>query len=178
MARIPYPDPEKISAEAAEALRSMPQMNTFRMLAHSPAMVGPWGALGRALLTEGSLDPALREIAILRVAALSPGATYEWDQHEVIARQCGVTDAQIEGARTGGGLDGDAALIVRFTEEVVRDVAASDATWDAVAAVLGAAEMVELVLVIGHYMGVARYLVNLRIDSEPPAGANMFDQGS
>ena len=176
MARIPYPDPEKLPAEVVEELRGLPQMNTFRILGHAPAMLGPWAGLGRALLTEGTLDPVLREIAILRIAALSPGAVYEWDQHEAIARQVGVSDEQIEAARTGIGLEGDAEIIARFTEEVLRDVEASEAAGDAAAARLGSAGMVELVLLIGHYMGVARFVTNLRLDLEPAVGSKIFNE--
>ena len=69
------------------------------------------------LLRDLQLDPVVREQAILRVAALTPGAEYEWVQHEAIGRAVGMTDAQIEACRSGEPND----LVLRFTEEVVRD---------------------------------------------------------
>jgi alkylhydroperoxidase family enzyme len=139
-------------------------------MANAPTAFRPWLRWGGALLTDLQLDPVLRELAILRVAALSPGAAYEWDQHEAIARAVGVSDAQIEAVRTAehGPLDGDALLVVRFTEEVVRDVAPSDAAYEALAARLSPREILELLQVIGQYMMLARIMATAQIDPDGP----------
>ncbi|CAB4860732.1 unannotated protein [freshwater metagenome] len=175
MARLPYVDPDTAPAHVAEQLRGVPPMTVLRTVAHAQDVFGPWLRFSGGILNDLALDPVLRELAILRVAALSPGADYEWDQHEVIARQVGATDAQIEGARSGAGLSGDEALIVRFTEEVVRDVGVSDPTWEAAAARWSARELVELLLVIGQYMMVARIIATVRVDPDPPAGTALLD---
>ena len=52
--------------------------------------------LGSYFLEEGKLDPALRELAILRVG-YECGAAYEFGQHIAFGRRAGLTDAQIRG---------------------------------------------------------------------------------
>src|SRR5215208_1506561 len=107
MARLPY----------AEIPERTPQLNIFK----------PFMKYGLVLLRDLEVDPVVREQAILRVAALTPGAEYEWVQHEAIGRAVGMTDKQIEACRSGDPDD----VVLRFTEEVVRDAAPSDATFSA-----------------------------------------------
>jgi alkylhydroperoxidase family enzyme len=125
--------------------------------------------LGNALLFKAELDPILRELVILRVGYLSD-ATYEIHQHLVVARHVGVSDAKIEALPQGP----DAAVfsdkeraILRFTDEVVKDVKASDPAYEAVARHLSHREVAELLLTIGFYMMVSRFLENLEVEIEP-----------
>jgi len=155
-----------------ETLAAAPDLNIFKLVAHAETAFRPWMRFGGVLLGQLELDPVLRELAILRVAALTPGAEYEWVQHEAIGRAVGMTDAQIEGARSGEGLDGDDALVARFTDEVVRDATPSDATFAAASERFSPREIIELVLVIGQYMLVARVMATAQIDLEPAAGAD------
>jgi alkylhydroperoxidase family enzyme len=150
MARLPYVDAATAPPEVAETLAAVPALNIFKLMANAPTAFRPWLRFGATLLTELELDPVLREIAVLRVAALTPGAEYEWEQHEGIARAVGATDAEVEGARTGAGLEGDAALVARFTEEVVRDAKPAEATFAAAKERFSPREIVELLMVIGQ----------------------------
>ncbi|MGI8595750.1 MAG: carboxymuconolactone decarboxylase family protein [Thermoleophilaceae bacterium] len=59
--------------------------------------------------------------------------------------------------------------VVAFTREVVRDVRASDAALHAVREVLSPREVVELLLVVGHYMAVARLAETTGIEVDDPA---------
>ena len=58
---------------------------------------------------------------------------------------------------------------LRFTTEVVRDARASDETFAALAELLSPREIVELLLVIGQYMGLARVMATLEIELDEPA---------
>src|SRR4051794_40500318 len=129
MARLDPVVPEQAPRGVAAALRKLPPLSVIRTIAHADDVLLPWIGFASAVLSDNVLDPVLRELSILRVAAISPGAGYEWDQHEEIARQVGVTEAQIEAVRAGTGLEGDAELVARFTEEVARDGSPGAATW-------------------------------------------------
>jgi 4-carboxymuconolactone decarboxylase len=177
VARLPYVDPEQAPEPVRAALERAPDLNIFRLLANAQTAFVPWARFGWALLLELELDPLLRELAILRVAALTPGAEYEWVQHEPIARAVGASDAQVEGARTGQGLDGDDALVVRFTEQVVRDARPDEATFARASERFSPRELVELLLVIGQYMMLARLMATAEIDMDPPARAPALRQG-
>jgi len=62
--------------------------------------------------------------------------------------------------------------VLRFTDEVVRDVKASDAAFEAVAAGLSHREISELLMTIGFYMLVCRYLENLEVEIEAPGAVD------
>src|SRR5690349_24393383 len=128
MARLPYADiPERI-----------PQLNIFRLIANAETAYRPFMVYGAALLRDLEVDPVVREQAILRVAALTPGAEYEWVQHEAIGRAAGMTDEQIAACRDGDDDD----LVLRFTEEVVRNASPSDATFAAITERLSSREII------------------------------------
>src|SRR5438067_8371432 len=136
MARIPYVEPSGAAPQVREVLEAMPPLNVFRTMAHAESAFRPWMRWGGVLLNDLALDPVLRELAILQVAKLSPGADYEWVQHVPIARSVGATAEQVEAIERG---DVEVATfsdvqraVLGFTTEVVRDVGASDEAFDAV----------------------------------------------
>jgi len=177
VARLPYIDPENAPEQVKDVFeRGVPPLNIFKLLAHAETVFRPWLRFGAAVLTEMELDPVLRELAILRVAAITPGAEYEWVQHESIARAVGATDEQIEGARTGAGLDGDADLVIRFTDQVVRDAAPDEATFREMTDRFSSRGIIELLLAIGQYMMLARIMATAQIDVEPPAGPGLVER--
>jgi 4-carboxymuconolactone decarboxylase len=130
----------------------------------------PWLGLGAALLGRLRLDARLREIAILEVARLS-GSRYEWVQHEAIATALGVGRDEVRAVEHGdvGPLDDDARAVVELTREVVHEVRAQDETLDALRLHLEPREIVELLLVIGHYMSIARIAATCGIEIDDPA---------
>src|SRR5690348_2852355 len=77
MARLPYVDPEQCPEKVRQALEAAPPLNVFRMLAHAETAFRPWMRFGGALLAASEVDAVQRELAILRVAKLTPGADYE-----------------------------------------------------------------------------------------------------
>jgi alkylhydroperoxidase family enzyme len=157
MARIPYFDIAKTTGRAAQHFEKqgrMRKMNLFRMLAHSGEMLDGWTRLGLQILYFAKLDKVLREIAILRVGFLSR-AKYEVHQHKRIAREMGFSEELIAGIESGP----DAAvltpvqrMVMRFTDDVVKNVRASDETFGPLSAVLSHQEMQELVISICYYM--------------------------
>ena len=115
----------------------------------------------------------LRELAILRVARLTP-AEYEWVQHVEIAKAVGATEEQVAALEAGDAeadcFSPDQRLVLRFTTDVVNDARTSDATYAELSKLLSDQEIVELVLAIGYYMAIARVMEVAQIDVDPPAG--------
>jgi len=179
MARLPYVDPVTAPESIREVFDRLPvRLNIFKMMAHAQTNFRPWLMLGGSILTEQKLDAKLRELAILRVAQLTP-ARYEWVQHVPIALAVGATPAQVDALDRGDAdadcFDADERLVLRFTTEVLRDVRASDATFAAMKARFSAQEIVELILAIGFYMSVARLMETTDLDLEPAAGTSVVD---
>ena len=170
MPRIPYFDLTKAPAEITDPLGSRPPLNIYRMLAHATSAAPGFLKLGGALLRESELDPKFRELAILRVGALS-NAGYEVHQHKRIAARVGVSTEKIAAIETGPASEAFAPLeksILRFTDEVVRNVKAPDPMFAELLSQLGNRQMTELVLTIGFYMMVCRFLENFEVEIEPP----------
>src|SRR5919197_5082404 len=150
MARLPYVEPEDAPDPVRDALGRVPPLNIFRMMANAEASFRPWLRWGATLLGELELDPLLRELAILRVARLTPHAEYEWVQHVPIAQAVGASDEQVaalERDRPDADCFSDEQrALLRFTTEVVRDARASDTTVAALRERLSPREVVELLM--------------------------------
>jgi alkylhydroperoxidase family enzyme len=179
MARLPYVDPATAPEAVRAVLEQLPvPLNIFRMMAHAESSFRPLLRLGGTILGSQKLDGKLRELAILRVARLS-GAEYEWVQHVPIAKDAGATEAQIDAlARedsTADCFDDVERLVLCFTDEVVKDVRASDATFDEMTKRFEPREIVELILAIGFYMTMARLMETTGIDLDPPSGTKVID---
>jgi alkylhydroperoxidase family enzyme len=174
MARLPYVDPADAPEPVRDALGRVPPLNVFRMMANAETAFRPWLRWGAALLRDLSLDPLLREIAILRVARLTPHAEYEWVQHVPFAQAVGATEEQVT-ALERGEIDAAAftppqQAVLRFTTEVVADAQATDATLERLGGFLSPREVIELLMVIGQYMMLARVMATTRMELDEPAG--------
>ncbi len=181
MARIPYPDPATLLPETQEVLARMgdPPINIFRMLAGGEGLLRAFARFGNHLLVRSNLDPVLRETAILRVGVLSDAA-YEVHQHDRISRDLGMSEELLAGIRNGPEDPAFTELqrqVMRYTDDVVEHVRASDATFEPLHAALSLQELQELTVTIGFYMLVSRYLETFGVDIEQPGGAS-FDVGS
>jgi 4-carboxymuconolactone decarboxylase len=147
------------------------------MLAHAETTGKRVLSLGNALLSQVELQPKLRELAILQVAHES-GADYEWVQHVPLALSAGVTQAQIEaieqGSLSSGLFTGREQQVLHFTKEVYWDRTISDEDFAGIMQAFTPREIVELVLTIGFYTMLARFMKVLVIDIDDPAGERLL----
>jgi alkylhydroperoxidase family enzyme len=173
MALLPYVDESKAPEKTRNILnRGKVKMNVARMIANSDAAFYPFSMLGNSLLTRSRLDAKLREIAILRTAKVSH-SVYEWTQHVPIAKAVGVTEAQVaamDNPQNAPCFNELESLVIKFTDEVARNVKGSPATVAQLKKHLGAGEIVDLILSIGFWGMVARLLETTEVDLEDFAG--------
>jgi 4-carboxymuconolactone decarboxylase len=171
MARIPYFDMNQAPEDYKALLGGRPPLNLYRMLPHAgPAHSKAFLGLGGAILRSNELDSQLREIAILRVGILSK-ASYEVHQHKRVARNVGLSDAKVAALEVGAdisALDDTEKLVLEFTDKLFHDVKAPDELFNRVSAKFDHRQTAELVLTIGFYMLVSRFLENFEVDIEPP----------
>lgn len=184
MARLPYPDPSTLTPETQQFLAKLPPINIFRMMAGGEGMLRAFSRFGNHLLYKTALDPVLREIAIVRVGVLS-GASYELYQHDAISRSLGMSDELLAAIRRGPedpAFDDPAfdearrasmRLVLRYTDDVVANVRASDETLAPLVERLSMQELQELTITIGFYMAVSRYLETFGVDIEEPGGEGL-----
>lgn len=172
MARIPYPDvdrPELAPMVARiKAERGGRLLNLYRMLLHSPPVASGWLALFTAIRQQGTVSGRLRELVILRIAALN-GAEYEFKAHAPFALREGLNQAQLDALAAGRAPEGltevdEAALA--YAEAMTRTVRVPDPVFAAVRKHLGDREVLELTATIAGYNLVSRVLEALKIDHE------------
>ena len=168
MARIPYYDPAQATGRLAKAFARLPPLNAFLMLGHLGDMMDGVTKLGIQILSFGSLDPVMREIALVRVGVLSR-CKYEIQQHEIICRGLGMSDALIAAIHQGP----DASVfseterqVMMFTDDVVLNVRAGDATFVPLRNKFGERRLQELTVAIGFYMMFCRFLETFDVDLE------------
>jgi alkylhydroperoxidase family enzyme len=140
----------------------------MRMLSHSSGVLEGIAVMGNALLTNGTLDPVLREIAIIRTGVLHRSA-YEVHQHERIGRLLGMSDELLAAIHAGPDSSAFNELqrqVMCLTDDIVANSRASDSTFAPLASQLSHVEMIELVICIGFYTMVSNFLNTLDIEIE------------
>lgn len=143
-------------------------VNIFATLVRHPGLFRRWLPFGGKLL-RGKLAPRDRELAILRTAWLCE-SPYEWAQHVPIAEAAGVTAAEVEAVASGPddpSWRAEDATVVRAADELHDDAVVSDATWAALAERFDERQLIELVMLIGHYHMIAFTLNSLGVQLEP-----------
>jgi alkylhydroperoxidase family enzyme len=169
MARIEYCNPANASERTRAILDKNRNANIFRMMAHSPRHLEQYCRLGRAIRSEGELDPVLRELAITRTGILCE-APYEVAAHKRIGKGVGVSDEQnaaLEHWQSATCFNDAQRAVLAFTDEVVRLPRPTDATFNAIKQKLTARALVELQLAIGFYIMTSKFLETFKIDLEP-----------
>src|SRR5947209_7592423 len=147
--------------------------NLFTTLARHRRLFRAWLRFAGALMPRGVLSRADTELVILRVAH-NCRCDYEWRHHERLGRAAGLSEADI-----GRVLDGQAAtgwtsrqlLLLRAADELHDRRELSDQLWEELGAELSEVELIELVMLIGHYEMLAATIASLRIqpDETPPS---------
>ena len=125
----------------------------FAMLLHSPEIAGRAAHLGAYIRFNSTIEPALRELAII-TAAREFDCDYEWGAHERLARQEGVRDVAIDVVASKGdlgSLSDDEALVVGYGRELFRDHRVSAATFDKAKNRFGDQGVTELTATMGYY---------------------------
>lgn len=164
-------DADPAQRAALEALGPAATMHIFRTLVVHPKLFRSWLPLGGRLLQGSSLTPRIRELVILRTAALC-GSDYEWGQHVGIGRDAGLSDEEIVAcavpAREGSRSDEERAVLTA-TEQLVTDHRMADAQWHALAAAgWSDQQLIELTFLAGHYAMLAGTLRSVGVRTETP----------
>ncbi|MGH0030208.1 MAG: carboxymuconolactone decarboxylase family protein [Myxococcota bacterium] len=169
--RVEPLDPSEFDPEIREMFGDGPVLNIFRTLAHHPKLMKRWLVFGNHVLAKSTLGARERELAILRIG-WNCRAEYEWAQHVGIARDCGVTDEEIErvaeGPDAAGWDDRDRALL-RAADELHGDHFVSDATWQALSEHYDTQALMDLVFACGQYTLVSMALNTLGVQLEEGA---------
>ncbi len=173
MALLPYLDDQDASPEVLKILKARSQvLNVQRMTANAQGIFPIRSKLSNALFTQIKLEARLREIAILRTAK-DCHSVYEWTQHVPAAKHVGVTDEQIaaiEKWTEASCFSEVERLVLQLTDEVNINVKGKRETVEALKKHLSPGEIIELLIIIGHWRQTASILETIEVDLEDFAG--------
>jgi alkylhydroperoxidase family enzyme len=137
-------------------------MDWLATVMRHPRLFRAHSALALVLMAGGTLPDRDRELAVLRTGWLAQ-APFEWSGHvELGKRLAGLTSAEIERVSHGSAAPGwsaHEAALLRAVEEMIGGAMISDETWAVLANTYDEAQLLELPILIGQYLGVA-YLQN------------------
>jgi 4-carboxymuconolactone decarboxylase len=164
LARIGAPAESELgSAERAEyetAIKGFGAPAGPRMpLLNSPEVLQAWSNMQTAL-SHSALAPALRELAIITIAAYWH-SEFEWFVHAPGAAKLGIPPDVIEAIRRRQipqFESPDQRIVFDYTRELIDDHEVSDKTYQAAWKLLGTRSLVDLTVLLGHYTSVSMTL--------------------
>ena len=134
-------------------------------LVRHPKLTRAYLRFSTYLLYGSTLPPRIREQVILRVAHRR-GCIYEWTHHVDMGKEVGLTDADIEAARSGNAdNDFDRALFCAV-DELDEKSNISDQTWAALTERLDEQQRMDLVFTTGNYIALAMALNTFGVEVE------------
>ena len=95
---------------------------------------------------------------------------YEFTAHARLAREVKVSEdtiLSIAQGRAPADLSGDEELVVGYVQELMRNHTVSDATYQAVVGRFGVPGVVELTVLMGHYVMVGQVLAAFAVGPAP-----------
>ena len=144
-------------------------LNIFATLAHHPDLLRRWLVFAAHVLSKSTLPARERELLILRTG-WNCKSRYEWGQHVLIARECGLSDAEIERVKEGpvaaGWAAGDRSLLVA-ADELHATSSMSDPTWEALSGAYTSEQLLDIIATVGNYHLVAMFLNTTRVALDP-----------
>ncbi|MFB8005306.1 carboxymuconolactone decarboxylase family protein [Nocardia sp. NPDC056000] len=140
----------------------------FSTLGRTGGLFRGWLHFSGKLMPGGRLRRYESELVIIRVAHLRE-CDYEMDHHIRLGKRAGVTPEKLDWIRTGptapGWNDKERALLAAVDQLVTtRDL--DDAAWQTLATHYDERRLIEIVLLINQYEGLASTITALRIQTD------------
>jgi len=169
---LPPADPAA-DPEAAELLQHIQErtgrlLMLHRMLAHAPGLMRASTQTVMAMRYEVSVPRSIVELAILRTAQLA-GSDYEWQQHVPMALDNGISQEKIDALpawRTSRAYADNERAVLAFCDSMMAGEKADEAEFASLRQHYRPRQIVELALIIGEYLGTARFLTVLGVRPE------------
>ena len=142
--------------------------HVFPVIHLNPRLFWAWLFFASRLMPWGRLPARIREKAILRVA-WNCRSRYEWAQHVDIALRVGVSDAEIVTVTSPTNTIANTSdrLLMQACDQLCRGKLIDDPTWQALSEQYSRRDLIELVMLVGHYEMIAGMLINSGIEAEP-----------
>jgi AhpD family alkylhydroperoxidase len=138
--------------------------NLLTTVVQHPALYRTWLPFCMQLLLHSVFPPRERELLILRTASLSRCA-YELEHHLKLGVEMGLTDDELasltdDGSGTWASRD---RVLITAVDELHASQTISDATWRELSELLTTEQLIELPMLVGHYVLLAGMLNSLGV---------------
>ena len=171
MARVPYIKREDLKESHQGIYDNIAKTrgnvsNVFSALLNNPDATKAVTSVGEYIRYNSPLDPIIRETAILTTAHEMKNS-YEWAQHEPVAREVGVRDEVIESILSGKGpmgLPAKEGIFIQSAKELVKTGSVTDRTYQALDHLLGTQLTIDFVVTVGYYSMLSRLIHSLGVD--------------
>ena len=170
MARVPYVDGEDLDPEYQDLIVSSLQpgkrVNVYSAIANNPDVLDGLRTFLGSLWADSGLSDRQRELVIL-TAASEVNSAYEWHQHVGIARDAGITDAEIAALARDDRepFSDDERTLVAYARAVVRG-RVTDELHEATVDHLGTEATVGAASVAAGYLALGRVIDTLDVELE------------
>jgi 4-carboxymuconolactone decarboxylase len=164
-------DAQKKAIEEFKAARSAEITGPFIPLLRSPELMTRARAMGDYVRFRSALPPRLSEFVIL-ITAREWTQNYEWNAHEPLARQAGLSAdviAAIQQGRRPERMAEDEEILYTFCDELRRNHTVSDPTYARAVAKFGEQGVIDTIGLTGYYTLISMVLNTAR--TPLPSGA-------
>ncbi len=153
-------------------------LNVYRTMAHHPALLRAWASLRDHVVNRTVLGQQGSEVVILRTGHRL-GSRYEWAQHILRARKCGLADERIASiAESVEAMSPEDALLARAVDELYDTARLRSDTRVALTAKFGIEGVFDVMATVGFYssLGFILNTFDTPLDAEAQAelDANPF----
>ena len=174
--RVPPVAEADRTEEQKQLLGPWGRMNFSAVLVNHPKLYRSFMPVIAKVIAETDLPPRDRQILVHRTLALS-NEVYEDRHHELISRSAGLSDGDIEAARTDGpGLTPFEHLLVKAADQLVHARRIDDPTWAALSERYSRVQMMELLAVVGVYNMMSMLTLGCEIQLEDEETFQSFSQ--
>lgn len=148
--------------------------DVFKLLNIQRRLFLPWLWFASKLMPFGSLPARERELLILRTG-WNARCRYEWGQHVDLALRAGLSDADIVGAAQGPQAFADEGVrhLIQACDELCQKDTVSEGTWQALRGRWHEPQLVEVLMLVGHYRMLAGFLNSSGARLEAPIEARL-----
>jgi 4-carboxymuconolactone decarboxylase len=171
MARVPFAKRENMTPEGQQVWDEIQSSRggvnrNYAAILNNPQAAKYLATLGGYVRFETPLDRWVKALAIL-TAAREAGGHYVWTVNLRGAREAGISDeiiAAIHECRAPAGLEPRDAAVVQFVLELLRHHKVSDPTYEGLRSQIGDAGIIDVLVVVAYYHGLAHCLQALEVE--------------
>lgn len=165
--RIPGVTPADATQEQKQLMGKWSDMNFARVMARSPDLYRAFVPLIKKVVADTNLPPRDRQVLCLRTLTLG-NDVYEVTHHEFISQTVGLSQDEVKAMRAGEGekLTSWDKLLIRVSEQLVRDQFVEDELWHAMAERYSPQQLMEVVVLVGAYLTMAMVTRNFEMPLE------------